>query len=53
MAMLTFDPLAIVTYQRLAGIRAFIDLLDASLPEVELRQRERLDQLAKEHGDVP
>jgi hypothetical protein len=49
MAMLTFDPLAIVTYQRLAGIRAFIDLLDASLPEVELRQRERLDQLAKEH----
>jgi hypothetical protein len=50
MALFTIDPLAIVTFQRLSAVRAFIDLLDASLPEVELRQREKLDELAKEHG---
>jgi len=50
MASITIDPLAIVTFQRLSGIRAFIDLLDASLPEVELRQREKLDRLAKQQG---
>jgi hypothetical protein len=50
MALFTIDPLAIVTFQRLSAVRAFIDLLDASLPEVELRQREKLDQLAKDQG---
>jgi hypothetical protein len=42
------DPLAIRTFQRLAGVRAFIDLLDGSIPEAEWREREALQQLARE-----
>src|SRR6266571_822000 len=48
MALITIDPLAIKTFERLSAIRALIDLLDASLPEVELRERDKLKRLAKE-----
>ncbi len=50
MAIVTFDPLAITTFQRLAGLEAFIEMLDSSLPEIELRQRDVLTRVAKEQG---
>ena len=43
MPSVTIHPLAIVTFERLAGLRAFIDLLDDSLPEVS-RVSARLTQ---------
>ncbi|MGD1101025.1 MAG: hypothetical protein ABSA59_03070 [Terriglobia bacterium] len=42
------DPLAITTFGRLAGVHAFISLLDNSMPEVEWREREALKHVAQE-----
>jgi len=44
------DPLAITTFRRLAGVRAFIELLYQSIPEIECREREALSRLAREQG---
>lgn len=45
---ITIDTLAITTFRRLAGIDAFISLLDNSMPEVEWREREALNHVAQE-----
>jgi hypothetical protein len=42
------DPLAITTFGRLAGVHAFVTLLDNSMPEVEWREREALNHVAEE-----
>jgi hypothetical protein len=44
---LIIDPLAITTFRRLAGVEAFVRLLD-SMPEVEWQEREALKHIAQE-----
>ncbi|PYV81008.1 MAG: hypothetical protein DMG05_30680, partial [Acidobacteria bacterium] len=44
------SPLVSQTFQRLAGIRALLELLDQALPESEWRESEALKQLADEQN---
>jgi len=44
------DTLALQTFGRLAGIRAFLDLLDRALPESEWSDNEALKQRAEEEN---
>lgn len=44
------NPLAMDTFGRLAGVRAYLDLVDAAMPQIEFQERERLRELAANEG---
>ena len=45
-----FDYLVLETFQRLSGIKAFLEVLDKVVPEIEWLEREELRRLAEEQG---
>jgi hypothetical protein len=44
------NPLALDTFGRLAGVRAYLDLVDTAMPQIEFQERERLKEFAEDHG---
>lgn len=47
---LSFDFLALETFERLAGVTAFIEFADKAMPEMEWQAQEALKRLAHEQG---
>jgi hypothetical protein len=45
-----FDSMAVRTFERISGVGAYIDLSEQSLPLVEARQREKLEQQARDEA---
>jgi hypothetical protein len=50
MAKIYFDPVVIVTFQRLYGVTAFMEAIDTAIPTLEASENDYLERLAQQEG---